>query len=141
MENNLVGNPNDIFVAKQCLKNQNKVNLPYDFDDYDPAPFNNPENRDGLKEEWGNCVFVNPPYSNLKTTKKNGLGYIEKAHIEAQKGKTIVLLIPARTDTTWFHDIIVKHNYEVKFIKGRLKFNNDKNPAPFPSMLVIMKNI
>ena len=118
-----------------------KENLPYDFDDYDPAPFNNPENRDGLKEEWGSCVFVNPPYSNLKTTKKNGLGYIEKAHIEAQKGKTIVLLIPARTDTTWFHDIIVKHNYEVKFIKGRLKFNNDKNPAPFPSMLVIMKNI
>lgn len=116
-----------------------KENLPYDFDDYDPCPFNNPENIDGLKEEWSNCVFCNPPYSRLKSTKKNGIGWVEKAHIEAQKGKVIVMLIPARTDTTWFHDIIVKYNYEVQFIKGRLKFNDSKDSAPFPSMLVIFK--
>ncbi len=67
------------------------------------------------------------------------MGFIEKAHIEAQKGKTIILLIPARTDTTWFHDIIMKHNYKIKFIKGRLKFNDSKDSAPFPSMLVEFK--
>ena len=115
-----------------------KENLPYDFDDYDPCPFNNPENRDGLKEEWAKTTFVNPPYSKLKTTIKNGLGWVEKAHIEAQKGKTIILLIPARTDTIWFHDIILKYNYEVQFIKGRLKFNDEKNSSPFTSILVIM---
>lgn len=116
-----------------------KENLPYDFDDYDPCPWNNPENINGLDEEWADCVFCNPPYSRLKTTKKAGLGWIEKGHIEAQKGKTIVMLIPARTDTIWFHDIILKNNYEVQFIKGRLKFNDGKHSAPFPSMLVIMK--
>ena len=88
-------------------------------------------------------TFVNPPYSDLKTTKKNGLGWVEKAHNEALLGKTIVLLIPSRTDTQWFHDIILKNNYKVRFLKGRLKFlDNDgkeQNPASFSSMLVIMK--
>ena len=111
----------------------------FNFNDYDPCPLNDNPDFDGLEEEWADKTFVNPPYSKLKTTLKNGLGWVEKAHIEAQKGKLVVMLIPARTDTTWFHDIILKNNYEVRFIKGRLKFGDKKGCAPFPSILVIMK--
>ena len=97
----------------------------------------NPD-KDGLVEEWAMVTFCNPPYSELKSTKKK-LGWVEKAHIECQKGKTIVLLIPARTDTQWFHEIILENEYDVRFIKGRLKFGDSKTAAPFPSMLIIMK--
>ena len=111
----------------------------FNFDDFDPCPLNVNPNFNGLEMEWAVKTFVNPPYSKLKTTIKNGLGWVEKAHNEAQKGKLVVMLIPARTDTTWFHDIILKNNYEVRFIKGRLKFGDKKGSAPFPSILVIMK--
>ena len=71
------------------------------------------------------------------------LGWVEKSHLECKKGKLVVLLIPSRTDTTWFHDIIQKNNYEVRFMRGRVKFldqdGHEQNPAPFPTMLVIMK--
>ena len=83
-------------------------------------------------------TFVNPPYSQLKTTKER-LGWVEKAHIECQKGKTIVMLIPSRTDTQWFHDIILKNSYEVRFVRGRLKFGDAKAAAPFPNIIVVMK--
>lgn len=116
-----------------------KLQDEFNFDDFDPCPLNDNPDFDGLKIEWANKVFVNPPYSKLKTTKKGGLGWIEKGHQEAQKGKLIVFLIPARTDTKWFHEIILKNNYEVRFIKGRLKFGDKKGSAPFPSILVIMK--
>ena len=116
-----------------------KENLPFEFDDYDPCPLNDNPNFDGLQEEWAKTTFVNPPYGKLKTTKKNGIGWVEKAHIECKKGKTIVMLIPTRTDTSWFHDNILKNNYEIEFIRGRLKFSNSKNPAPFSSMLVYFK--
>jgi len=118
---------------------KNNLNDEFNFDDFDPCPLNDDFDINGLTIDWAQTTFVNPPYSCLKSTKKNGLGWIEKAHNEAQKGKTIVLLIPARTDTTWFHDIILKNNYEIRFIKGRLKFGTKKTPAPFPSILVIMK--
>ena len=115
-----------------------KLNKEFNFDDYDPCPMNDNPEKDGLVEEWATVTFCNPPYSKLKSTKKN-LGWIEKAHIECQKGKTIVLLIPARTDTQWFHEIILENKYEVRFIKGRLKFGDAKTSAPFPSILVIMQ--
>tara|TARA_R110000822_G_C15067551_1_gene468204 strand:+ start:179 stop:592 length:414 start_codon:yes stop_codon:yes gene_type:complete len=121
-------------------KLKNELNDEFNFDDYDPCPLNNNPQNNGLEEDWASKTFVNPPYSKLKSTKKNGLGWIEKAHNEAQKGKLVVMLIPARTDTTWFHDIILKNKYEIRFIKGRLSFGDTKNPAPFPSILVIMKN-
>ena len=119
-----------------------KLNEKYNFDDFDPCPYiqeYDDNSVDGTKIDWSNRTFVNPPYSKLKSTKKN-LGWVEKAHIEAQKGKFIVMLIPARTDTQWFHDIILKNDYKVEFLKGRLKFGDSKSSAPFPSMLVIMGN-
>lgn len=81
----------------------------------------------------GHTVFCNPPYGRAIKD------WIVKAYEEAQKPNTIVvLLIPARTDTTYFHDYIYQ-KHEIRFIRGRLKFGDSKNAAPFPSMLVIMK--
>ena len=94
---------------------------------------------DGLAKDWSNeVVFCNPPYG------KDISKWVEKCYNESLKGTTIVLLIPARTDTRYFHKFIYnKPNIEIRFIKGRLCFLLDKqrlNPAPFPSMLVIFNN-
>lgn len=90
--------------------------------------------QDGLKQEWGgNRVFCNPPYGREISK------WVEKAYNENKKGTFIVMLVPARTDTKWFHNYIYK-KHEIRFIKGRLKFNDGKQSAPFPSMLVIMNN-
>lgn len=87
--------------------------------------------QDGLKQDWAkHRVFCNPPYG--KAIKK----WVEKCHTEAQKGTLIVLLIPARTDTAYFHDYIY-NKAEIRFIRGRLRFGNAQNSAPFPSMIVI----
>ena len=88
----------------------------------------------GLEQDWsGNRVFCNPPYGRKQT----GV-WIKKCYDESKKPGTIVVaLIPARTDTQWFHDYIYKSNAETFFIKGRLKFGDGKDSAPFPSMIVI----
>lgn len=91
---------------------------------------------DGLAHSWdfGGAVFCNPPYG-----KEIGK-WVKKAFEEAKKGITIVLLIPSRTDTTYFHDYIYG-KAEIRFIRGRLRFTDDDGnpagPAPFPSMVVI----
>lgn len=88
------------------------------------------EQDDGLSKNWGGqSVFCNPPYG-LELRK-----WVKKAWEEAQKpGTTVVLLIPARTDTGWFHDYCLRG--KVRFLRGRLKFGGAKNNAPFPSMVV-----
>lgn len=110
----------------------------FELDDFDPCPLTDNPSFNGKEIDWASKTFVNPPYSDLKSTKKNGIGWIEKAHNECQKGKLIVLLIPARTDTTWFHEIILENNYEIRFLKGRVKYGDKGTPAPFPSMIVVM---
>ena len=88
----------------------------------------------GLTQSWlGHTVFCNPPYgSEIKA-------WVKKCHDEsAENNITIVMLIPARTDTQYFHEYIYG-KAEIRFIKGRLKFGNSKNSAPFPSMIVIFK--
>jgi len=101
---------------------------------------------DGLKQSWnvdnhdnggGSSVYVNPPYG------KNITDWVKKASDEsARHNITVVMLLPARTDTRFFHDYIYnKPNVEVRFIRGRLKFltsvQDVPNTAPFPSMVVI----
>lgn len=92
---------------------------------------------DGLKQSWSvdnGSVWCNPPYG-----KEIGK-WVKKAYEEAQKGYPIVLLIPARTDTAYFHNYIY-HKAEIRFVRGRLKFTdeegNAKDATPFPSMIVI----
>lgn len=89
--------------------------------------------QDGLRYSWrGKRVFCNPPYSEIGK-------WTEKCYREGQKDNTIVvMLIPARTDTTYFHNYIY-HRAEIRFLKGRLKFGGAENPAPFPSMVVIFR--
>ena len=96
--------------------------------DFDPCPEDH--NFDGLQIEWGESNFVNPPYSEWQK-------WIEKGLEEAKKNKIVVFLIPARTDTKAFHNIILPYASEIRFLEGRLKFSDSKKSAPFPSMVVI----
>lgn len=87
-----------------------------------------------MNTNWfGNLVYLNPPYGRVIKD------FISKALFEYEKGnaKKIVMLLPSRTDTKWFHSIYSRNDIEIRFIKGRLRYN-DSNPAPFPSMLVIL---
>jgi phage N-6-adenine-methyltransferase len=90
---------------------------------------------DGLSHSWaGETVFMNPPYG-------RAIGnWVKKAYEESRTpGTVVVALLPARTDTRWFHDFIYG-KAEIRFIKGRLKFGGHKNSAPFPSMVVVFRN-
>lgn len=86
---------------------------------------------DGLKQDWrGERVFCNPPYG------REIAGWVEKC---ARGGAALAVgLLPARTDTRWFHDFILG-KAEIRFIRGRLKFGDAKNSAPFPSMIVVWR--
>lgn len=80
-------------------------------------------------------IFMNPPYG------RNMYKFIQWCSSQ-QLNNDIVLLVPSRTDTKWFHDFIYKRpNVEIQFIKGRLKFGNGLGYAPFPSMIVIFNNL
>lgn len=92
------------------------------------------QEQDGLTKSWqGETVFCNPPYG-------RGIGaWVEKGYLESRdKDTTVVMLLPSRTDTSWFHDWIYGKS-EIRFIRGRLKFGGSKNSAPFPSMVVVYK--
>jgi site-specific DNA-methyltransferase (adenine-specific) len=85
--------------------------------------------RDGLKADWYGTVWCNPPYGRVIRD------WVKKAYI--YQGQS-VLLVPSRTDTAWFHDYCYPGNRTtIQFIRGRLKFGDGTQPAPFPSMLVI----
>lgn len=88
-------------------------------------------NDDGLSKPWKGVVWCNPPYG-------SEIGkWVEKASCEhATENNYIVMLLPARTDTKWFHDYLYGKT-EIRFVRGRLKFGGSKNSAPFPSMVCI----
>lgn len=92
--------------------------------------------RDGLAQVWDGVVWMNPPYG--KTIK----AWMEKAYESWLAGATVVCLVPARTDTAWWHDYAAKAS-EIRFIRGRVKFVSadgvGSNPAPFPSAIVIFR--
>jgi len=89
--------------------------------------------RDALTQPWdtSGTVWLNPPYG------RSIKDWVAKANYEAQRGLTVVCLVPARTDTNWWWDSCIHH--EVRFIKGRLKFGNQPNAAPFPSAVIVMR--
>jgi len=84
---------------------------------------------DGLSQDWTGTVWMNPPYG-----REIGL-WMRKAYESSQQGAKVVCLVPARTDTAWWHDYAKKG--QIDFIRGRLKFGDAKNSAPFPSAVVI----
>ena len=84
---------------------------------------------DGLKQEWTGVCWCNPPYGRQ-------IGkWVEKA---VKSSATVVMLLPARTDTKWFHDWCLPYG-KIEFLRGRLKFGGCDNPAPFPSMIVVFE--
>jgi phage N-6-adenine-methyltransferase len=87
---------------------------------------------DGLAQNWGRATcFMNPPYG-------RAIGHwMRKAYESAHRGATVVCLVPARTDTAWWHDFAVKG--EVRFLRGRLKFGQSKKDAPFPCAIVVFR--
>lgn len=95
--------------------------------DFDPCPPN--PKFDGLSVSWGKSNFVNPPYNELSK-------WLSRGYKEHQMGNKVVFLIPSRTDTKWWHEIVMKAD-EIRFIKGRLTFEGAKSNAPFPSCVVV----
>src|SRR5947209_3522607 len=94
------------------------------------AKFFDPQ-ADGLSKKWDGVCWMNPPYG-------RGIGrWTAKAKESAEAGATVVCLLPARTDTAWWHDHCIMQ--EVRFVRGRLKFSGCKNSAPFPSAVVIFR--
>lgn len=91
------------------------------------------EAEDGLKQDWGgHRVFCNPPYGEIAK-------WVEKCYYEGNKDNTlVVMLIPCRTDTQYFHNFIYNRS-EIRFVNGRLRFGGCDNNAPFPSMVVIYR--
>lgn len=87
----------------------------------------------GLAQDWsGETVFCNPPYGRAI------YDWVFKCWRESRKPcTTVVMLIPSRTDTRYFHEFIYKKAWEIRFIRGRLRFGNGTNPAPFPSMVIV----
>ena len=103
------------------------------------APIFFSEAEDGLRQPWFGDVWLNPPYDGIRE-------WLDKAKREVQLGNcnSVTALIPARTDTKWFHDVVAKYAYLVLLIKGRIKFDcshysSGGGGAPFPSMLVIFR--
>lgn len=86
---------------------------------------------DGLKQPWFGSVWMNPPYG-----RTIGL-WMKKAYESSNAGATVVCLIPARTDTRWWHEYAMRG--EIVFLRGRLKFGGAKTNAPFPSALVVFR--
>lgn len=94
---------------------------------------------DGLSQSWGGqVVFCNPPYGRAISR------WVQKGYEESQKpNTTVVMLIPARTDTSYFHNYIFG-KAEVRFLRGRLKFTDEDgdeyDAAPFPSAVIIWRS-
>lgn len=116
----LLSHASDEWATPKCIYDQAMAKGMYD-----PCPLGGTS--DKLKGDWGESNFVNSPYSQL-------LRWVEKSIEQHRKGKSVLLLIPARTDTKAFR-MLYEYGSEITFITGRLRFN-DAKPAPFPSMLV-----
>lgn len=85
---------------------------------------------DGLKQEWRGTCFMNPPYG------RDIQKWMEKAYTESRvNGATVVCLVPSRTDTRWWHEYAMRG--KIQFLRGRIKFGQSKNSAPFPSAIVV----
>lgn len=116
------------FTTDPCAESTNRLGLPMYFT----------KEQDGLLQQWQGNVFINPPYGQTGKVQD----WVKKA--SEYMGGLVVFLMPARTDTRWFHNFIWKKpNVEIRFIQGRIKFENPEhvnNTAPFPSMIVVFRN-
>tara|TARA_R100001510_G_C7567236_1_gene145062 strand:- start:92 stop:511 length:420 start_codon:yes stop_codon:yes gene_type:complete len=119
-----------------------QLNEEFNFD-FDPCPYmHNVKKWNGLEISWGQRNFVNPPYS-----RKLKDAFVKKAIYESKKNKLCVLLLPVSTSTILFHDFILPNQKEIRFIRGRVKFEgyNTKNEyvrnkvGMHDSMIIVLK--
>ena len=89
---------------------------------------------DGLRQDWSGVCWMNPPYG------RDISKWMSKAVDSWRNGSTVVCLVPARTDTRWWHEYVVPYA-EVRFIRGRIKFSGARNNAPFPSAIIIYRGV
>ena len=124
----------------------NKLNEEFGFD-FDPCPFNDGEitpDKDGLLIEWGNMNFVNPPYS-----RKLKEAFVKRAVEFKRKGKSSVMLLPVSTSTALFHDWILPNADDIRFVRGRVKFEGvntfgvkvSNKAGMHDSMIVVFKGV
>ena len=86
----------------------------------------------GLELDWSDhVVFMNPPYG------REIVRWMEKAYESSKQGATVVCLVPARTDTVWWHRFAMRG--EIRLLRGRIRFVGGRNSAPFPSAIVILR--
>ena len=101
---------------------------------FDPCPYMNDIKKwNGLEGSWKDWNFVNPPYSETKQ-------WIGKALIELRKGKNSIFLIPSRTDTKIWQEVIFEKAKGIYFVNGRIKFVGGLSSAPFPSDIIVFSN-
>lgn len=100
---------------------------------FDPCPLN--ASFDGLSIDWKGSIFINPPYGRAIPV------WLNKGLSELEKGNASLLcyLLPAYPDVRWFHEIVLPKAKEIRFLKGRLRFGEHNNNAPFASMVIIFK--
>ena len=87
---------------------------------------------DGLSKDWKGTVFMNPPYGRVI------MNWIKKAKEESDKGATVVCLVPARTDTKWWHTYCMK-SAEIRLLTKRLTFEGANNKATFPAAIIVFR--
>lgn len=91
---------------------------------------------DGLAQSWFGSVYVNPPYG------RDISRWIQKAITEVYSVGScdrVVMLLPARTDTKWFHELVWDNADKILFVKGRLNFVGASSSAPFPSIVAVFQ--
>lgn len=128
-ENDTWSTPEALFQSLNSLFNF-EVDLAAQMHNAKCPKYYTPE-QNSLMQEWRGVCWLNPPYG-------REIGqWIKKAYESSRAGATIVCLLPARTDTRWFHNYCV--HGEITFLKGRLKFGQAQHNAPFPSMIVVFR--
>ena len=86
---------------------------------------------DGLSQKWEGVCWCNPPYG------REMPNWIRKAIEASKEGTTTVMLIPARTNTGWWHELVMPH-FEIRFVRGRPKFNGGEHGLPFPLAILVI---
>ena len=109
------------FTLDPCATSENKK-----------CPVYFSKEQDGLLQDWGkHHVFCNPPYG------RDMRAWARKCYEASKEGALVVMLAHSRTDTRWFHDSVYGKADEIRFVKGRLKFGDGNQSAPFPSLVAV----